>query len=139
MSGVKFKVTGVKLGNTTNKLLRSAEKAETTVAMEVLKDTDPYVPMRYGALSQTARVNGNEVIYPAPYARYLYYGKLMVDPDTGSAWASKGASKVLTGKDLDIKKNKHSKAQSHWFEASKAQNKEKWVRVAAKTVGEEIG
>lgn len=139
MSGVKFKVKSVDLGSVEKKILRSTEKAETTVANEVLKDTDPYVPMKTGKLSQTARVNKNEVIYPSPYARYLYYGKLMVDPATGSAWASKGASKVTTDKNLSIKTTYHKKAQSHWFEASKAQNLEKWKRVASKAIGDELG
>ena len=139
MSGVKFKVTSVDLGSAQKKLVRSTEKAEHIVAMEVLKDTDPYVPMKTGSLSQRARVVQNEVIYPSPYARYIYYGKLMVDPKTGSAWASKGASKVTTDKDLVIKTAYHKRAQSHWFEASKAENQEKWLRVASKAVGDEIG
>ena len=66
------------------------------------------------------------------------YGKLMVDPKTGSAWAPMGASKTLTGTDLNISRAVHGKAQSRWFEASKAMNKDKWLRSAKKLMGDEL-
>lgn len=78
------------------------------------------------------------IVYPGPYARYLYYGKLMVDPTTGSSYAPKGGTKVVTDKNLVFSKSMHAQAQSHWFEASKAQNLEKWVRVADKAVKDEL-
>ena len=62
----------------------------------------------------------------------------MIDPDTGSAWAPKGATKVVTEKDLDIKKDVHSQAQSEWFEASKAQNMKKWERVSGRAIDREL-
>ena len=58
----------------------------------------------------------------------------MIDPATGSSYASYGATKVLTNKDLVFNKAMHSQAQSHWFEASKAENKDKWERVFGKAV-----
>lgn len=58
----------------------------------------------------------------------------MVDPETGSGYAKKGATKVLTDKDLVFNKAMHAQAQSHWFEASKAENLEKWIRIADKAV-----
>lgn len=132
--GLKFNVrTDI---NTTlaEQLADVADYAERVVAQQVLKDTSPFVPMLTGSLNQRSRVYGNEVVYPGPYARYLYYGKLMVDPDTGSSYAKKGASKVLTDKNLVFNTASHADAQSHWFEASKAQNLKKWERVAAKAV-----
>lgn len=115
-------------------LASAADKAEHAVAIQVQKDTSPYVPALTGSLDQRTRVEGDTLIYPGPYARYLYYGKLMVDPETGSSYAKKGATKVLTDKDLVFNKAMHSKAQSHWFEASKAENLEKWIRIADKAV-----
>mgnify|MGYP007115459530 FL=1 len=58
----------------------------------------------------------------------------MVDPETGSTYAPKGGTKVLTDKNLVFNTSGHSQAQSHWFEASKAENLEKWIRVADKAV-----
>ena len=115
-------------------LASAADKAEHAVAIQVQKDTSPYVPALTGSLDQRTRVEGDTVIYPGPYARYLYYGKLMVDPETGSSYAKKGATKVLTDKDLVFSKAMHSQAQSPWFEASKAENLEKWIRIADKAV-----
>lgn len=118
----------------TDKLKFASEKAEHIVAIQVQKDTSPYVPFLTGSLDQRTRADGGDVIYPGPYARYLYYGKLMVDPATGSSYAQKGSTKVVTDKDLVFNKAYHSQAQAHWFEASKAENLDKWIRVADKAV-----
>lgn len=116
-------------------MLRNAsDKAQTAVAIQAQKDTSPYVPALTGSLDQRTRVDKNQIIYPGPYARYLYYGKLMVDPTTGSSYAPKGATKVLTDKNLVFNRAMHSQAQDHWFEASKAENMGKWLRVAGKAV-----
>lgn len=110
----------------------SNDRAEHAVAVQMEKDTRPFVPALTGSLMNRTRVEGNAVIYPGPYARFLYYGKVMVDPDTGSPFAQKGAVKVLTDKDLVFNKSVNPQAQAHWFEASKAQNLEKWMRVYRK-------
>lgn len=110
----------------------SNDRAEHAVAVQMEKDTRPFVPALTGSLMNRTRVEGNVVIYPGPYARFLYYGKVMVDPDTGSTFAQKGAVKVLTDKDLVFNKSVNPQAQAHWFEASKAQNLEKWMRVYRK-------
>lgn len=116
-------------------MLRNAsDKAQHAVAIQAQKDTSPYVPALTGSLDQRTRVDENQIIYPGLYARYLYYGKLMVDPATGSSYAPKGTTKVLTDKNLVFNKAMHSQAQDHWFEASKAENMGKWLRVAGKAV-----
>lgn len=115
-------------------LAQACTKAEHEVAKSIRADTDQFVPARNRVLADGTRVIGNLVVYPGPYARYLYYGKLMVDPETGSSWVRKGEHKVLTDRNLVFRKAVHKQAQSHWFEASKAQNLEKWVRVADKAV-----
>ena len=110
----------------------SNDRAEHAVAVQMEKDTRPFVPALTGSLMNRTRVEGNVVINPGPYARFLYYGKVMVDPDTGSPFAQKGAVKELTDKDLVFNKTVNPQAQAHWFEASKAQNLEKWMRVYRK-------
>lgn len=62
----------------------------------------------------------------------------MVDPETGSAYAPKGGTKVVTDKNLVFNKAMHSQAQAYWFEASKAENMDKWLRVADKAVKRDI-
>lgn len=116
------------------RLAAASTAAEHTVAVQVAKDTEPYVPALTKSLANRTKVKGGYIIYPGPYARFLYYGKLMIDPETGSAWARKGATKAVTGKNLKFNTAVHSKAQDHWFEASKAQNLDKWKRVARKAM-----
>lgn len=117
-----------------DKLDESCTRAERIVGQQVIKDTAPFAPALTGSLTIRTRLDGNKIIYPGPYARFLYYGKVMVDPQTGSTFAPKGGTKVLTNRDLVFSKAMHPQAQSHWFEASKAQNLDKWVRIAKKAV-----
>lgn len=117
-----------------DKLAESCTRAESIVGQQVMKDTAPFVPALTGSLTIRTRLDGNKIIYPGPYARFLYYGKVMVDPQTGSTFAPKGGTKVLTNRDLVFSRAMHPQAQSHWFEASKAQNLDKWIRIAEKAV-----
>lgn len=122
---------------------KRCERAETVIATEIMKDTAPFVPMLTGSLNQRTQVVGNKIIYPGPYSRYLYYGKKMVDAATGNGPANipdvgprfrKGAVLKATEKDLVYTTDFHQQAQSSWFEASKAQNLQKWIDKAKKTV-----
>lgn len=121
----------------------ACSKVEAVVATQVLKDTSPFVPALTGSLNQRSHVEGNRVIYAGPYARYLYYGKVMVDSKTGKGPAyipdvgyrfRRGATLVPTDRNLVFTKAMHGQAQSHWFEASKAINMKKWERIAQKAV-----
>lgn len=132
--GIKFTVHTEGMDAVKDKLAQGCKKAEHALAVQVMRDTDPFVPMLTGSLTQRTRVVGNAVIYPAPYARFLYYGKVMVDPNTGSTYAPKGGTKALTNRNLVFTKASHPQAQAHWFEAAKAQDLSKWINVAAKAV-----
>lgn len=143
MAGVKFTVDVRRfvrdMASVGKKMAEASPKTAHILAIQMAKDTEPYVPARTKSLSNRTRVDGDVIIYPGPYARFLYNGKLMIDPNTGSAWAPKGATKVVTGKDLNISTAVHGKAQSHWFEASKAQNLPKWRNVARRAMQREFG
>ena len=115
------------------KITARLDRAQETLANEVMKDTDKFVPKLTGILSGDAKVTGETVVYPGPYARYLYHGKLMVDPETGSSYAKKGNTKTLTGKSINVAKS-NPMAQPEWFEVSKSMNLDKWKRVFAKAV-----
>lgn len=138
MSYLKISMKDTFSDSLMKKLQEAGPRAAHAVAVQVEKDTEPFVPALTKSLVDRTQVVDSVVIYPGPYARFLYNGKLMIDPDTGSAWAPKGATKVVTEKDLDIKKDVHSQAQSNWFEASKAQNLEKWTRVAGREIDREL-
>lgn len=129
---ISFKV---KTDGLDGELITPAKKVETILAAQVMKDTDKFVPALTGSLMQRAHIeNGNTIVYPGPYARFLYYGKVMIYAPTGSTWAPKDEHKVVTGRDLVMHKTMHPLASSHWFEVSKAANLEKWLRVAEKAV-----
>lgn len=115
------------------KLKARVDRANEVLANEAMRDTDKFVPKLTGTLSGGTRVSDGQIIYPGPYARYLYHGKLMVDSKTGSSYARKGSTKTLTGKPLNVAKS-NPMAQPEWFEVSKGLNLEKWKRVFAKAV-----
>lgn len=131
---LRFDVHTSGIDTISHKLESASEKAEHIVSIQVQKDTSPYVPALTGDLDRRTKVDGPLVIYPGPQSRMLYNGKLMVDPETGSSYAKKGNTKVLTDKNLVFNKSMHSQAQSHWFEASKAENLDKWIRISGKAV-----
>lgn len=95
----------------------------------------PYTPMKNGILMKEAvlgtKIGSGCIYYTSPYARYQYYGKLMVSSVTGSAYARSGESKVLTNKDLNYSTARHPQAQKMWFETMKTNHKEQILRGAA--------
>lgn len=125
---MKFNVRTV--GITNNMIDPEVRKANLWLANEVLKDTRPFVPALTMSLNQRSHVEGTQVVYPGPYARYLYYGKVMEGPVTGP--------KTATSKDLVFTKSVHANAQAFWFEASKAKNKKKWIDGAKKVIKREL-
>lgn len=110
---------------------RQYDRAQVWLDNAVLKDSTPYVPMRTGALYKTGQLGttpGEGVVqWIAPYARYIYYGKVMVGPKYGPKYA--------IDKDLNISDKPHGQAQPFWFEAAKAQNKPVWVRGVRRLAG----
>jgi hypothetical protein len=134
---LKFSVQADGMDAVKEAISKGCDCAEHVLAVQVAKDTAPFVPMLTGSLRTRTKVTGNTVIYPGPYARYLYYGKLYVDPLTGSSYARKGVTKVPAVPEKDLIFHRTGTC-SHWFEASKAQNMEKWVRVAEKAVKRDL-
>lgn len=81
----------------------------------VLEACKPYMPLLTGSLTQRSYVDqgGAQVIFPGPYARFQYGGLVMVDPITGSPWAT-NTPKVLTDRPLTYSS---PSAVDHWFDA----------------------
>lgn len=78
---------------------------------ELMRRSAPYMPFRDGMLLASARMaeDYTAIDYIAPDSRYLWYGKLMVDPITGKGaffsptygfWSRPNTKKVLTNRDL---------------------------------------
>lgn len=160
--GVSFSVHTDGMEAIKDTLAKGCSKAEHALATQVLKDTEPFVPADTKSLSNRAHIegytafdygpgSGNVIVYPGPYARYLYYGKVMVNSATGKGPMHfvdkdgneqikfpKGSTLRPTDRNLKISKEVHKQACSHWFEASKAQNLQKWLRIADEAVKHEF-
>lgn len=99
----------------------------------VLRRIQKYMPYRTGAtiklmVAQT-NINKPEIVLDVPYGRFLYYGKLMVDPVTGAAgfqdkdgqWKSRrGVNKVKSERPITYTKTKNPLAGPYWDRALKA-------------------
>ena len=101
--------------------------AQQWLGNQVLNDCKAVMPLLTGSMQQRSYVNdeGSEVVFPGPYARFQYGGKVMVDPVTGSPWARPGAKKVLTDRPLTYSR---AGATDHWFDTAKAQHGESWIQ-----------
>jgi len=113
--------------------------AQKFFTQEMMRQTDKYVPMDTGMLAGSAQrfMEPDAVVYYAPYAQYLYYGKLMVDPETlkgafhdeenNMFWSRPGVPKILDpdGRSLQYDTSKHPLAGPMWAERSWADNGEK--------------
>lgn len=73
------------------------------IDQEVVRRMAPFTPFGTGALQNSAYRKCGEIIYTVPYAKFLYYGKAMVSPSTGSTWARSGEGKVMTNRVLTFK------------------------------------
>lgn len=130
MKGQIFKSikNGIEIVINTKRFDKQFDKAQYMLDEQIKIDTDIYVPFENGFLAgsvnQLASGKG-EIEYAGPYARYLYYGKLMVGP----------APKELTDIDLNYNQAGHPNAGPFWFEESKAVNKVAWLNLVRKTAG----
>lgn len=87
--------------------LQPGGKVMRMVTVECARHMDKYVPMNTGVLKNTRIIDKNTVTYNVPYARAMYYGKVMVDPATRAAgfltdqgWRSrKGVRKVASNRE----------------------------------------
>jgi hypothetical protein len=118
--------------------LQDRGKVQAFIDNETMRLMAPYTPYLGGVLEKSAVlgtvIGSGEIHQNTPYARYQYYGKLMVSSTTGSAW-SRGESKVLTDKDLVHNKSQHPLAGPFWFERMKADKKEQILRGAREVAG----
>lgn len=109
-------------------------EAQQWLGDRVLEDCKAVMPHLTGVLQQNSKTlnGGRQVIFETIYARFLYGGKVMVDPDTGSPWARAGADKVLTDRPLHFS---NPQATDHWFDTAKARNGEYWIAGVKKIGG----
>lgn len=106
---------------------------------QVMNDMVPYMPHRDGIFVNLTRMRsaalqgtGKVVAGAPPQGRFLYEGKVMVDPVTGSPWARKGAKKVVTERPLTYS---NPKATPKWFDTAKEKHGKSWVKGVKRIAG----
>ncbi len=113
-------------------------KAQKFVDSECIRFMKPYTPFQSGILQKSATlgtvIGSGEIHQAAPYARYQYYGMLMVSSVTGSSYARQGEGKVLTSTPLQYH-NKHPQSGKMWFERMKAEKQDVILRGACNLAG----
>jgi len=105
-----------------------------------------YVPMQTGTLGKSAYshtdVGSGRVVYPGPYARYLYYGEVygpnipVFEDDSGVPtrfWSP--PEKHPTGRPLEYDTSVNPLAGSHWFDRMKADHADDIVEEAKRAAG----
>lgn len=118
------------------------QKAQYELDNAVMTSMIPFMPMQTGtfinmtrAMSSALAGSGRVVAAAPPMGRYLYEGKVMVDPVTNSPWARPGAKKIVTAKDIEYNKKANPKATDHWFDAAKKADGDKWVKMVKRVAG----
>lgn len=114
-------------------------EAQQWLGDRVLEDSRACMPHLTGDLQQRSHTedDGKKVIFPGPYARYLYGGKVMVDSVTGKGPRKiptgpgeyilrfkKGAKLVPTSRPLSYS---NPQAVPQWFEHAKEKHAQFWI------------
>lgn len=121
---------------------RQYEEAQYELDSMVMTSMEPYMPHRTGvfrnvtkAMSAAIAGSGTVIAAAPPFGRFLYEGKVMVDPETESPWARPGAKKIVTDKDLQYDTSHNPKVTDHWFDTAKKNHGESWVKAVKKIAG----
>ncbi len=109
-----------------------------------------YVPMVTGTLGNSAYtatdIGSGRVVYPGPYAHYLYYGEVygpnipVFEDDSGVPtryYSPKGVTKYPTGRPLSYNTEINPLAGSYWFERMKADHLEDILEEAGRVAGKQ--
>jgi hypothetical protein len=132
----------IKVNISLNRFEKQFQEAQYWLDGQVFTDMEKYMPFRDGnmrnvsaIMSRSMQGSGQVIAGAPPYGRFLYEGKVMVDPVTGSPWARAGAKKVVTDRDLVFDKTAHPRATDHWFDAAKEQYVKSWAKGVKKRAG----
>lgn len=133
---------GIKAELNLDRFSKQFQQAQYELDKNISKSIQRFMPRRTGRFiidtgrqSKPLRGMGVVVGGTGPMGRFLYMGKLMVDPVTGSPWARKGAKKVVTDTPLKYNQASNSNAGPDWFPRAKAADGEKWIKQCKRTAG----
>lgn len=137
--GFSIKKGDIQVKVNLDRFSRQYEEAQYQLDNSVMTSMVPFMPHQTGTFvnltkAQSAALAGTGRVVAAapPSGRFLYEGKVMVDPETNSPWARKGVKKVVTEKDLEYA---NPKATPHWFDTAKKKDGDDWIKNTKKTAG----
>ena len=125
------------------------KRAQYYLSEQYLQACRARMPLRTGSLQQLSHTEdeGRKIVFPGPYARFLYYGKVMVDSQTGKGamrWVDKTGNEYIrfrkgavlrpTDRDLTYTTDFHKNAGAYWIERSEAVNKDKWLALGKRVM-----
>ena len=138
-SGFSIVSGDIKADVSLNRFEKQFQEAQFWLDGQVMNDMVPYMPQRDGIFVNLTRMRsaalqgtGKVVAGAPPQGRFLYEGKVMIDPVTGSPWARKGAKKVVTERPLTYS---NPKATPHWFDTAKDAHGKAWVKGVKRIAG----
>lgn len=117
--------------------LEKGGRVQAFFTTEVMRRSDPYAPFDSGPLKNSARLTENKdgIVYPQPYSRVHWHGKLMVDPVTKKGafyspefgfWSRPKVKKELS--DRDMQYQGAPLRGPKWVERSWLDNKDDIIR-----------
>lgn len=140
----KFKdinITGtrVKIEVDMSRFKKQFQEAQFYLDSQVMTDMVPYMPSRTNAFVNLVRArsaatagSGTVIAGVPPSGRFLYRGKVMIDPVTGSPWARPGAKKVVINRPLTYS---NPQATPYWFDTAKERHGKQWVEETKRIAG----
>lgn len=130
------------------KNLEKGGLVQKTIDKSVIDWNHQYCPMDSGVLADSpysATVIGSgRVVYPGPYARYLYYGEVygpnipVFEDDSGEPtrfFSPPNQKKHPTGRSLQFRTDKNPLAGPFWFERMKADHTDDILKEAKEVAG----
>lgn len=151
VQNIKLKTENMTLDLSLDRLEKQFQRAQYDLDSTIMTDMEAFMPKQDGtfvnatkAMSAAIAGSGRVVAAAPPFGRFLYYGKTMVDIETGSPFARPAAKKVLVSQfggktnvkeNLDLSRGINPRAQAEWFEVAKKYYGKVWIRKAKKIAG----
>lgn len=122
--------------------LNEGGEVQKTIDQFVLSQSEPYIPHRNGQLivsgSKATKIGSGEVIWNTPYAHYMYEGRLMVSPTTGSSWARKDEQKIYANPPQTLKYHGGELRGDHWFDRMMIDKKDELIEECQKVINRRL-
>ena len=129
----------IKVNIRMERLSMQYNRAQFYLDSQVMTGMVPLIPLNAAILLNRTRTRseamagtGQVCAAAEPYGRFLYMGKVMIDPVTKSPWAREDAEKIVTNRNLTYS---NPRTVPHWFDEAKRLHLKQWVKGVKKYAG----